>query len=51
MIVSTIVSILHGQMPLIPPLGHGTTNPKLDASLLQCTLCSSGVWLIAATWG
>ena len=46
-IVSTSVSILHGQMPLIPPLGHGTTNPKLDAFLLQCTLCSSGVWIIA----
>jgi hypothetical protein len=38
MIVSIIVSILHGQMLLIPPLGHGTTNPKLDASLLQCIL-------------
>ena len=47
---STIVSILHGQMPLIPPLGHGTTNPKLDAFLLQCTLRSSGVWIIAAAW-
>jgi hypothetical protein len=44
------LSILHGQMPLIPPLGHGTTNPKLDASLLQCTLRSSGVWVIAAAW-
>jgi hypothetical protein len=43
MIVSTIVSIPHGQMPLIPPLGHGTTNPKLDAFLLQCTLRSSDV--------
>src|SRR5437588_13118965 len=48
MIVSTIVSILHGQMPLISPLGHGTTNLNLDASLLQCTLRSSVVWMIAA---
>ena len=25
---STIVSILHGQMPLIPPLGHVDDKPK-----------------------
>src|SRR5215510_7783056 len=41
MIASTIVSIIQWQMSLIPGVDqHGKTNPRLDASLLQCTLHS-----------
>jgi hypothetical protein len=44
MIASTIVAIIQWQMSMIlsGENQHGKAHPRLDASLLQCTLRSEG---------